>query len=279
MKKTYSFVIFCIFFISAALALDIPKVPKSYVLDKAEIISATIEKQIENLLHQFELETSNQVLVATFKSLDGESLEDFSIRLAEAWKPGQKNKDNGVILLIFHNDRKIRIEVGYGLEGALPDITAGEIIRNEIAPSFKKGAFDEGIQKGLLAIIQATKGEYKGKSKFSHARRSRQNQSVIFLLALKMTFFLCIVLFFIDLVRFGGYLSGHKTYSKRYSFLEWLLRFGFLLIVMNILLKVIFYAMIFGRGGGYYGSRSGFSGGGFSSGGGSFGGGGASGGW
>ena len=92
MKKTYSFVIFCIFFISAALALDIPKVPKSYVLDKAEIISATIEKQIENLLHQFELETSNQVLVATFKSLDGESLEDFSIRLAEAWKPGQKNK-------------------------------------------------------------------------------------------------------------------------------------------------------------------------------------------
>lgn len=100
-------------------------------------------------------------MVATFPGLEGESLEDYSIRLAEAWKPGQKGKDNGVILLIFKEERAVRIEVGYGLEGVLTDAAAKLIIENEIIPSFRQGNFDEGVERGARAILAATQGEYE----------------------------------------------------------------------------------------------------------------------
>jgi uncharacterized protein len=97
------------------------------------------EIEIERLLEKNEKATSNQIVVVTIDTLGGDQLEDYSIRLAEKWKIGQKEKDNGVILLISRQERKLRIEVGYGLEGALPDGLCGSIIHNKITPSFKKG--------------------------------------------------------------------------------------------------------------------------------------------
>jgi uncharacterized protein len=116
-------------------------------------------------LEAFEKETTNQIAVLLIPSLQGDSLEDFSIRLAEKWKIGQKGRNNGAILLIVKNERKLRIEVGYGLEGALPDALSGSIIRNEIGPQFEEGRFYAGIEAGLNAIMAATK-EYRPVKKF-----------------------------------------------------------------------------------------------------------------
>ncbi len=142
--------------------LSVPEKPAGYVTDTASLLSSSARQNLEILLETFEKETSNQIEVAIFPSLEGEVLEDFSIRLAEKWKIGQAGKDNGVIFLIFPNDRKMRIEVGYGLEGVLPDALAGSIIRDVVAPHFKASNFDGGVTAGVQAIIQATKGEFAG---------------------------------------------------------------------------------------------------------------------
>jgi uncharacterized protein len=143
-------------------ALEVPSRPDGYVTDRAGLLSPPAKAGLETALRGFEAKTSNQVVVATFPSLEGDSLEDFSMRLAEAWKAGQKNKDNGVIFLIFKNDRKMRIEVGYGLEGVLPDALAGQIISQVVAPYFRKGDYSGGILAGTDAIMKATQGEFKG---------------------------------------------------------------------------------------------------------------------
>lgn len=153
---------FLLFFSPAPLAaLEIPQRPEGRISDYAGTFSPSTRSSLEEKLRRFESETSNQIAVVTFPSLEGEVLEDFSIRLAEQWKIGQKGKDNGVILLIFKNDRKVRLEVGYGLEGVLPDATCRLIIENEIAPRFREGRFDEGIEAAVEAVITATKGEYQ----------------------------------------------------------------------------------------------------------------------
>lgn len=149
---------------SNVFALEVPKRADGYVTDRAGLLSSSSKANLEALLRSFEEKTSNQVVVVTFPSLEGNSLEDFSMRLAETRKVGRKGKDNGVILLIFKNDRKIRIEVGYGLEGVLPDATAGQIISQVIAPYFRKGDYQSGIFAGVNAIIQATQGEFKNQS-------------------------------------------------------------------------------------------------------------------
>lgn len=143
-------------------ALEVPKRADGYVTDRAGLLSASARASLETTLRAFEEKTSNQVVVATFPSLEGDSIEDFSIRLAEAWKAGQKGRDNGVIFLIFRNDRKIRIEVGYGLEGVFPDAMAGQIISQVVAPYFRKGDYSGGIVAGTDAIMKATQGEFKG---------------------------------------------------------------------------------------------------------------------
>ncbi len=161
---SFAFLLFCPTFVSA---LDVPKQPEGYVSDYANLLSDSTRSRLEQSLKDFEEKTGNQVLVATFPGLQGDSLESYSIRLAEAWKPGQKGKDNGVILLIFKEDRKVRIEVGYGLEGVLTDALCKLVIENEIAPRFRAGDYDGGIERAVAAILSATRGEYRppGQSK------------------------------------------------------------------------------------------------------------------
>src|SRR3989338_6827643 len=145
-------------------ALDIPQRPQGYVSHYARVLSPRAKAVLEDTLSRFESDTTNQIVVATFESLEGEDLEGFSIRLAERWKLGQTGKDNGVIVLVFKNDRRVRIEVGYGLEGVLTDALCVIIIRNEIVPHFKKGDYDSGILSGIGAVIKAVSGEYKAET-------------------------------------------------------------------------------------------------------------------
>ncbi len=145
-----------------ALALEVPSKPIGRISDYTNTLKTNEIQKLEQTLAQFERETTNQIAVVLIPTLAGDNLEDYSIRLADKWKIGQKGKDNGVILLIVKQDRKIRIEVGYGLEGALPDSRAGEIIRKNIAPYFRQGNFSSGIRNGIFAIMTATGGEHRG---------------------------------------------------------------------------------------------------------------------
>ncbi len=249
-----------------------PPAPDTYVADWAEILAPETEARLEIALANFEEVTSNQVVIATFPSLEGESLEDFSSRLAEKWGVGQKDKNNGVVLLIFRDDRQVRIEVGYGLEGALPDALAGQIIQSSIVPNFKAGQFDKGVLQGTQAILQAIEGEYKGTGITQGAQEfSSKDAETLITIALMIAGILLVL----DIFRYGGYFMGHRLYLQRYTPLEWWIRFSLLLALLGILLRLLFYALLSSRGG-YSGGRGGS---GFSGGGGSFGGGGASGRW
>ena len=131
------------------------------VHDEASLLNADQRNLLESKLASFETETTNQIVVAIFPSLDGESLEDYSIRLAEKWKIGQKGKDNGIILLIFPNYRRLRIEVGYGLEASVPDAYASRIIEEKLKPNFRQGNFYAGIDQAVDALMAATRGIYE----------------------------------------------------------------------------------------------------------------------
>ena len=131
------------------------------VNDNAGLLAASARETLEALLKAHEDSTSNQVVVLTIPSLQGETLEDYSIKVAETWKLGQKDKDNGVLLLIAQDDRKVRIEVGDGLEGSLPDITCGHIIRREIVPRFRDSDYEGGVRAGVEAILRAIAGSYQ----------------------------------------------------------------------------------------------------------------------
>ena len=141
-----------------ARALEVPPL-RARVNDLAGMMGEHAAAQLEHRLSQFETQTKHQVAVLTIPSLNGDSLEDFSIRVAEAWKIGNKGTDDGVILIIARDDRKIRIEVGYGLEGVLPDAVANRIIQEVIVPQFRNQDFTGGIELGTSAIIQAVEGD------------------------------------------------------------------------------------------------------------------------
>ncbi|MGA1844277.1 MAG: TPM domain-containing protein [bacterium] len=166
MKKTRLFIIFFLMlllfntiFIKTFADQSIPELI-GRVNDFADMLTSHEEIQMESLLEEYEKASSNQIVVVTMDTLGGNALEDYSIRIAEKWKIGQKGKDNGVIILIVKQERKVRIEVGYGLEGALPDGLCGSIARDTIAPFLKGGYNLFGIKNGLNAIIEATKDEY-----------------------------------------------------------------------------------------------------------------------
>ena len=140
-------------------ALEVPAY-QGYVNDYAAMLTPAARASLTRTLQEFDASDSTQIAVLTVESLEGDSLEDFSIRTADKWKIGQKGKDNGVLLLAVKNDRKLRIEVGRGLEGVLTDLLAGRIVDQVIRPFFKAGQFDQGFTAGVTAIIQATRGEF-----------------------------------------------------------------------------------------------------------------------
>jgi len=130
------------------------------VHDDAHVLKQETIDQLEKQLTQYEDSTSNQIAILIVTSLEGESIEEYSIRVAEKWELGQKEKDNGVLLLIAVDDHLMRIEVGTGLEGVLTDALSSRIIRNEMAPAFRRGDFDGGVTAAVNGIISAIGGEY-----------------------------------------------------------------------------------------------------------------------
>ncbi len=138
----------------------VPELWGLHVHDEAKVLSQAIVDQLEKSLKIYEDSTSNQIAILIIPTLDGEPLEEYSLRVAEKWKLGKKEKDNGVLLLIAVDDHKMRIETGYGLEGALTDALCNRIIRNELAPHFRKDDYDAGVTSGIDAIIKGIGGEY-----------------------------------------------------------------------------------------------------------------------
>ena len=165
------------------LALEVPK-NTGYVNDLAGLISSATELKIENFLRGFEASDSTQLVVLTVDSLQGEALEEYSLKVAENWGIGQKGKDNGALLLIAKQERKIRIEVGYGLEGKLTDLLAGRIIDNDITPHFKAGDYEGGVVAGITGMAEAVRGEYQGTGTTSSKKKRNPLGSLALLLFL-----------------------------------------------------------------------------------------------
>ena len=163
--RRFLFLLLCLVTLPlSATAFDVPPV-QGYVNDFAGLLSPAAKNQIETYLRNFDASDSTQVVVVTVPNLQGEPIDMVALQIAEAWKIGQKGKDNGALLLIGKEDRKMRIEVGRGLEGKLTDLLAGRIVDNEIAPRFKQGDFEGGIAAGVSAIVQSVRGEYTGTGK------------------------------------------------------------------------------------------------------------------
>jgi len=137
-----------------------PGAPTGFVNDYANIIDDAQQQEIENKLVQFEQDTSNEISVVTIQNLGGDYIENFAEKLFVEWGIGKQEKDNGVLVLVALEDRKMRIEVGYGLEGALTDAQSNWIINNEMKPAFKEDRYGDGINEAVDKIISATKGEY-----------------------------------------------------------------------------------------------------------------------
>jgi uncharacterized protein len=234
----------------------IPPVPAAYFNDYANIISTGTASQLNSTLENFERQTSEQILVAIYLKMQSDSsIEDYTVRVARDWKVGQKDKNNGAVLFVFVKEHKVYLQVGYGLEGVLPDALCKRIISEQIAPRFKAGDFDGGLTAGVQSIIAATKGEYKGTgTTTADSRASHGSSSPFFSLG-----FIVLIIVIIIFTRGSGMFLPWLLLSSSGSSRGW-------------------------GGGGFSGgggsSGGGFGGGGgFSGGGGSFGGGGAGGSW
>ena len=268
----------------SALALNVPSLT-ARVNDLAAMLSPATARQLEQSLQSFEQRDSTQIVVLTVPSLEGDSLEDFATRVFEAWKLGQKGRDNGVLLLIAKNDRKIRIEVGYGLEGRLTDLLAGRIIRDVIAPRFKSGNFDQGVLDGVNAIMGAIKGEFTADNlRKSHSSANSRD----FLMFLLFGLFVIGRLLASNRIiagTAGGIFApvlGHYMLSMAWPAALVLIPFGF---IVGLVLASLGGSSMGRHSSGYsgpfisMGGGDSSSGGGFDGGGGGSGGGGASGGW
>lgn len=262
---------------SQLLALEAPPLA-GRVSDLAKLLSPEALQRIERKLAEFERETSSQVVVLTVPSLQGDNIDQFSIRVAEAWKIGQKGKDNGVLLVIAQAERKVRIEVGMGLQGVLPDITAGRIIRDVMRPHLKSGNYDQGVMVGVDSIIAATKGEFKGSGQSGRHPVANKSSSPSLLTMLLGAVVVVAVLGLFS--RYFGGAAGAIAFplASYFAFptlgLVTLLVIAFAGLVAGVLLSLL-VSSLFGGGGGGYGGFGGF-GGGFYGGGGSSSGGGDS---
>lgn len=245
------------------------------VVDDAGIIDPLARQQLTQKLADFEAKSSDQVVVVTVPSLNGEDIETYANRLFRAWALGQKQENNGILLLVAPNDRKVRIEVGYGLEGAMTDALSSVIINGTIIPEFRKGDYSNGVVQGVNGILSVLSGD--GAELEARAKRNAQTSVTSSSGGTDWVFVIFIT--FWCLIFFGGFgmailtpVFGRKIGPGKY---EWL---G----------TVVDYNNRGGSGGGGGGGgwssggggwSSGGGGGGFSGGGGSSGGGGASGSW
>jgi uncharacterized protein len=230
----------------------LPPAPRAHFNDYAGIVSADTARTLDAELTQFERDTSNQILVAIYPHMASDSsIEDYTVRVAQSWGAGQKDKKNGAVLFIFSSDHKLYIQVGYGLEGVLPDALCKQIVANEITPRFRQNDYAGGVTAGVHAMIAATRGEYKGTGRAVADQRGSGN--------LPPGVMMFLILFFIGFSVLFRTVRSHTVYGRN----------G----------RVTTYGgWIGGLGGG--GSFGGGGGGGsFSGGGGSFGGGGAGGSW
>ena len=244
---------------STRAAEVIPPAPPRYFNDRAGVVSQQVAQGLNRQLEEFEKATSSQIVVAIYpKMQSGSSLEDYAQRIFEAWKPGQKGLSNGAVLFVFVQDHKMRIQTGYGLEGALPDAICKRILDDEIAPRLKAGDFSGGMAAGVAAMISAARGEYKGTGK-TH-RKSDTNPD----LAKGMVFFFGLV--FVLIVLFSKLRRSTATQFGSSGRRKW---------------NQGWYIDTSGGGssGGGWSSSGDSGGGGFSGGGGDSGGGGASGSW
>ncbi len=265
------------------------------VVDKAKILSINERQELSSLLEEHEKQTSNQIVIVTLNSLNGYDIADFGYQLGRHWGIGQKDKNNGVLLIVSMVEKKIRIEVGYGLEGALSDKRAHEIIEYILKPNFRRNEFYNGIYEASNAIIKSIKGEYKS-SDYGVLSNSAES---LFFIYFAIVFLSAIIgsivrkskkaslskLFHSTML--GGFAGGFATVLSNSLFIS--------AIVFILISIIIFFTTKKGSAlnskskeahsnnsssndFGGFSSSSGRSGG-FSGGGGGFGGGGASGGW
>ena len=143
----------------SVFAYQSPGSPNGYVNDFAGVLSAATEDEVNALLYDFSKNESNEVAVVTVTDLGGEEIEYYASKLFEEWGIGTAEHDNGVLLLVAVEDKKVRLEVGYGLEGTLTDLEAWAIIDGVLLPAFKAGDFDKGVNGAILAIMESTRGE------------------------------------------------------------------------------------------------------------------------
>lgn len=265
MNKVFLFLLF----LSAPFtvqAQQFPDKPAGYVNDYAGMISPRTREMLEQAMQKFRDSTSNVVVIATFEDLQGFTPEEFGTALFNKWRMWEGDRYNGVLILAGKNDRKLRIEVGYGLEGAIPDVIAGRIIKDEMAPRFRNGDFDAGFASAVIAVMQASKGEYKGTGKSNRkAKKGEDSVGTIFVMG-GIFFFLVIVPLFRTM---GGKKGRAFRKSGAVDVSPW--------IIASILSDISRHNR---GGGGGFGGGGGGGFGGFSGGGGfGSGGGGASGGW
>jgi uncharacterized protein len=246
---------------SAGAAEVMPAAPAQYFNDYAQVVSPAQAANFNQRLEDFERQTSDQILVAIYPKMQSDSaLEDYTYRVAESWRVGRKQLNNGAVLFVFVQDHALRIEVGYGLEGALPDALAKQIIDEQIAPHFHNGDYAGGLDAGINAILGAVRGEYKGNGATVADQEGDDRQNVLGQVVWGVIFIFLVS----SLIRRLRNAANGTVYQpggrRRY--------FG----------GMYFGPGRWGGGGGGFGG-GGFGGGGFSGGGGSFGGGGASGHW
>ena len=250
---------------SGALTLQaetpLPPKPDRYFNDYAHVVAPDVGQRLNAKLEQFERDTSNQVLVVLFPKLPEDTyVEDYTVKTAQAWGTGTKQQQNGLILFAFIQDRKLRIEVGYGLEGAVPDSIAASIIRDVIRPQFKQGNYAAGLEQAIDAIFKATRNEYKGTGATLADKSGGApvgGTKILVILGLVGLFFIWCSM-------------GDTMIQRGGRFVFW-----------NILdlARLLIISGLSGGGSSGGGGRGGSSGGGYSGGGGTFGGGGASGDW
>jgi uncharacterized protein len=244
--------------VSLRAAEVMPPAPPRYFNDYSLTVSGPVVEELDKQLADFERQTSSQIVVAIFRKADTDSsIQDYSHRIFESWKVGRPGVNNGLVLFVYIENRKVWIEVGYGLEGAVPDGTAKQIIDTVITPKFKANDFDGGLRDGVNALLAAARGEYKGTGKTigEERRRAPANQGIPVWLVIVL-----VILFFIIVSRFSQAGQGRVYDARGYR---------------NVGTGPIFWGGGFGGGSG--GDRGGGGGGG-SDGGGFFGGGGSSGG-